>query len=151
MLSLSYLSLTAITTLSAGAFFITLVALLCEYPANSSPLTLRIWSPNRRPPRAAAEPDLTKHTNTPCGRKNYLLQFMMSQFCHMIWYESHMLLTLLMASTHKPTLPSPPLHSVTSLTPCLISARRIPTFPAPEMGAICLSLAVAAGTTAPDC
>ena len=69
-IGLSYLSLTANTTLSAGAFFIALVALLCEYPAISSPLTLRIWSPNRSPPRAAGEPDLTKHTNTPCKMIN---------------------------------------------------------------------------------
>ena len=31
-------------------------------------LTLRSWSPNRKPPRAAAEPDFTKHSNTPCER-----------------------------------------------------------------------------------
>lgn len=85
---LPYLSLTVTTTLSAGAFFITLVALLCEYPASSSPLTLSSWSPNRKPPRAAGEPDLTKHTNTPCERLFViillLLHLMMSQQCHMI-------------------------------------------------------------------
>jgi len=69
ILCTTYLSRTAKTTLSAGHFLITLVALLWEYPATSSPLILRIWSPNRRPPKAAGEPDLTKHTNIPCGRK----------------------------------------------------------------------------------
>ena len=82
-----------------------------------------------------------------------LLQLMTQLMSHdLVRCENHMIiLTLLMASTHMPTFPLASLHIVTSLTPCFTSARRIPTLPAPEMGAICLSLAVAAGTTAPDC
>lgn len=67
------------------------------YPARTCPLIWSSWSPNLRPARAAGDPFITRHTNTP----------------------------LLMDATRTPTFPFPSLHRInwnrskSGLTICL--------------------------------
>eukprot|EP00053_Salpingoeca_punica_P017468 m.168337 g.168337 ORF g.168337 m.168337 type:complete len:308 (+) comp17213_c0_seq3:1315-2238(+) len=85
------------------------------HPATVAPLICRIWSPKRKPARAAGLPAQTKATKTPLS-------------------------TALSAT---PSLPSAPFSRTASWTPCWMAARAMPRSPGFVMTAMRLSVVCA--------
>ena len=123
-----YLSLTTRRMPFVLAFLKRSWTLSMENPATVISLTWRIWSPKRKPPRAAGDPDSTRLTKIPFEMAfniPYITQLSIIQSkCQSMISTWH----------RRPTLPLDPLHRTISLIPWVTMPRCNPK-DCPDKGA----------------